>query len=215
MADISTQFTHRCPEVTLADHRKLLGPLSRTASIPEPIRVAIGDRLLGQHRVSCRALLKQKRFMLALRAAAGMFSYPDRLLAFCLGSIAETPVVGTPLIFVYKVLRRLVRAPRRLAMGPPLAPSGPAHVWIDGSALGITGPGYFSLVTELVRGLIARGCTVHVVATRSGRSALQDRLGAAASKIELHESNWRALRWADTTRSCGHGRAPCAGYAGG
>jgi len=196
-----TQFTNRCPDVTLADHRRLLGPLSRTASIPAPIRIAMGDRLLGQHRVSCRALLKQRRLRLAMGAAAGMFSYPDRLLAFCLGAIAETPVVGPALLGVYKALRRLVRTPRRppLAHTPP-APEGPTHVWVDGSALGISQTGHFSLVSELVRTLLAQACIVHVTSTASGRMALQHRLGAEASPVRFHKSGWRTLRWDQSDR---------------
>src|SRR6266851_4296637 len=73
-----TQFTNRFPDVTLADHRNLLAPLFRTTSNPRAIRIALGDRLLGQHRVSCRNLLRQKRVGLAVRAALGMFSYPGR-----------------------------------------------------------------------------------------------------------------------------------------
>jgi glycosyltransferase involved in cell wall biosynthesis len=193
-----TQFTSRCPDITLADHRALLGPLSRTMSIPAPIRVAIGDRLLGQHRVSCRALLQQRRFGLAMRAAAGMFSYPDRLLAFCLGAVAQTRVAGPALLHAYKRLRRRLRARRGAAppaAGPP--PLAPAHVWIDGSALGLPQAGQFTLVTELVRRLASEGTVVHVETTAAGRRALQQRIGPAHASLRIHGSSRvaRAIRW--------------------
>lgn len=99
------QFTQRCPDITLADHRRLLGPLYRTPSIPRPIRIQIGDRLLGQHRVSARALMQQRRYFEAARAVAGMFSYPDRVAAFCIGAVAEMPRIGPALRRVYRSVR--------------------------------------------------------------------------------------------------------------
>jgi glycosyltransferase involved in cell wall biosynthesis len=129
----ANQFTNRCPDITLADHRKLLGQLFRTASNPKPIRLAIGDRLLGQHRVSCIKLLKQKRLRLAARAAIGMFSYPDRLLAYCLGALAETKVVGPILLQAYKAVRQRWRSRTSRGSSPPPAQT---QVWLDGSALG-------------------------------------------------------------------------------
>jgi glycosyltransferase involved in cell wall biosynthesis len=190
-----TQFTTRCPEVTLADHRALLGSLYRTASIPEPTRILMGDRLLGQHRVSCRLLLRQKRVRLAARAAVGMLSYPDRLLAFVLGTIAELPIVGRRVAGVYRAIRRLLRTPkyvRRAVTPTPSATTTP--VWIDGSALGVSQTGYFNLVSELIRTLVHRACIVHVTATAAGRQALEDRLGADASRLRFHPAGWRALR---------------------
>lgn len=99
------QFTNRHPDVTLADQRRLLGPFYRSPSIPRPVRIALGDRLLGQHRVSCRKLLEQRRFGAAIRAAAGMLSYPDRLYAFLRGAVAETPVLGPALRRPYRAVR--------------------------------------------------------------------------------------------------------------
>ncbi len=196
------QFTNRCPEITLADHRKLLGPLFRTASNPRPIRIAMGDRLLGQHRVSCRSLLRQRRFGLAARAAFGMFSYPDRLSAFCLGKIAETPVIGRRVVGAYKAVRRLIRAPGRVLRAlEPTAPTEPAHVWIDGSMLGMIQTGYFNLVSELIRTLLSRdSCVVHVVSPKAGRAALHDRLGADVRRLRFHASGWRAWHWTDIYR---------------
>ena len=194
----ANQFTNRCPDITLADHRKLLGPLFRTASNPQPIRIAIGDRLLGQHRVSCRKLVKQKRFGLAARAAIGMFSYPDRLLAYCLGALAETQVVGPGLLRAYKGIRQLWRS---RAAGGSTAAVAPTHVWIDGSMLGMTQTGYFSLVSELIRTLLTRdSCVVHVVTSASGREALRDRFEGDIAQVQFHSLGWRALRWTDIYR---------------
>ena len=188
------QFTNRCPDITLADHRKLLGPLYRTASIPQPIRVSIGARVFGQHLVSCRDLVKQKRFAQGARAAIGMFSYPRPLLASCRKAIAEAPVVGRGLRTIYRSVRHVIR---HLKSNPARAPQiTQPHVWIDGSMLGVTQTGYFSLVSELIRTLVTRhSCTVHVETSASGREALKQRLHGDAAGIEFHESGWRANRW--------------------
>lgn len=193
----ANQFTNRCPEVTLADHRKLLAPFARTASNPHAIRVAVGDRLLGQHRESCRRLLKQKRFGLAARAACGMLRYPARLRAYCSGTIAQLPIVGRSFIRAYNAASRLRAWWRsRPAHGAP--PISPTHVWIDGSMLGMTQTGYFSLVSELIRTLAARdGCVVHVVASKAGRAALHRRLEGDAARVSFHPLGWRVLRWTD------------------
>jgi glycosyltransferase involved in cell wall biosynthesis len=195
----ANQFTNRCPEITLADHRKLLRPLMRTASIPQPVRIAMGDRLLGQHRESCRTLLNQRRFGLAARAAFGMFSYPDRLFAFCLGTMAEVPVFGRMVIRANNAARRLIRVLGRLRRAlKPAASTNATHVWIDGSMLGLTQTGYSNLVTELIRTLLARdACVVHVVSTKQGHAALRDRLGDDAEGLRFHESRWQALHWTD------------------
>ena len=197
----ANQFTNRCPDVTLDDHRRLLGPLYGTRSIPPPIRIALGDRLFGQHRVSCRKLLKQRRFTPAARAALGMLSYPDRFVAFCLGTIAETAVVGRPLVAVYKTLRRALRAPRRVGRMVQEAFSPPrSHVWIDGSSLGEPQAGHFSLLAELIRTLVRQQmCVVHVVTSPRGRRALMDRLQADAAGLRFH---------ARTERATPRGRAP-------
>ena len=184
----ANQFTNRCPDVTLQDHRNLLGQLYRIESIPRPIRIALGDRLLGQHRVSCRMLLQQGRLKLAAQAALGMFSYPDRLVAFCLGAIAETPIVGRPLVAAYKTFRRALRAPRRIGRAVQGAVSAPRpHVWIDGSSLGEPQTGHFSLLTELIRTLARQQtCAIHVVTSERGRRALVDRLQSDAAPLRFH-----------------------------
>jgi glycosyltransferase involved in cell wall biosynthesis len=192
------QFTNRCPDITLADHRKLLGQLFRTASNPRPIRVAIGDRLLGQHRVSCLKLLGQKRFRLAAHAAVGMLSYPDRLLAYWLGALAETKVVGPILLRTYKAIRQ--RSQSRTSSGSS-APPGPTHVWLDGSALGTAQTGYFSLVSELIRTLLTRhACVVHVITSRSGQEALHGRLQDHIAGVQFHSFGWRSFLWTDIYR---------------
>jgi glycosyltransferase involved in cell wall biosynthesis len=189
----ANQFTNRCPDVTLQDHRNLLGQLYRIESIPRPIRIALGDRLFGQHRVSCRMLLRQGRVQLAAGAALGMFSYPDRLVAFCLGTIAETPIVGRPLVAVYKTLRRALRAPRRIGRAVQEAVSAPRpHVWIDGSSLGEPRTGHFSLVTELIRTLARQQTSaIHVVTSARGRAALLDRLQSDADRLQFHARSER------------------------
>jgi hypothetical protein len=122
------QFTRRT-WITLADQRKLLEPLFRDASIPRPIRVSIGDNLLGQHRVATRRLLAEGNIVAAVRAAVGMFSYPDRLLAFVLGAIAETNTIGPILLRGYKSARSRWRRWRAVVNGwlPPAEdePGGP------------------------------------------------------------------------------------------
>ena len=179
------QFTNRCPDVTLDDHRRLLGPLFDTASTPAPIRIALGDRLLGQHRVSCRMLIHQKRFRLAARAALGMADYPDRLRAFVLGSLAQVPVIGRPVAGTYRTVRRALRAPRRLlrTISPP---STRPEIWIDGSALAVAQTGYFNLTAELIRSLAGRDCAVHVVTPPEGRRALVARLGGDGARVGIH-----------------------------
>lgn len=193
-----TQFTSRSPEITLADHRTLLGKLYGIASIPRPIRIEIGDRLLGQHRVSSRDLIRQGRFSLGVGAAAGMLSYPDRLLAFGLGALAESRV-GPTLLRPYKALRRRWRC---AASGPPppttssaLTADAPAHVWIDGSVLAMAQTGYFNLVAELIRSLVMRNReAVHVVTSTAGRRALEQRLGGDAAPVLFEDDRKRLGR---------------------
>jgi glycosyltransferase involved in cell wall biosynthesis len=194
----ANQFTNRCPDITLADHRKLLGPLIRTASNPRPIRIALGDRLLGQHRVSCRRLLKQKRYALAARAAIGMLNYPDRLLAYCLGALAETRIVGPRLLRAYKAIRQQWRSRASREKAAEASP----QVWIDGSMLGVSQTGYFSLVTELIRTLATRhSCVVHVVTTAAGRRALFSRLDGDAARVHIHSLGWWASWCTDIYRT--------------
>ena len=99
------QFTNRIPDIALEDQRRLLTPFYRDKSLPEDIRRPLGDNLLGQHRVACWKLLKQGRPIAAARAIAGMIDYPDRLLAYVLGAIAESRPFGPLLLKTYKALR--------------------------------------------------------------------------------------------------------------
>ena len=191
------QFTQRCPEVTLADHRALLGALYRTESIPQPIRIAVGDRLLGQHRVSCRWLLKQGRYALAARALYGMFSYPDRLFAYLVGKVLERRRLGPALRMALRAVKgavRLGRGRRRPTVEAGVASTRAAHIWIDGTALAAAETGYFNLVAEMIRALAAGSSNVvHVVATPAGRAALERRLGGPAARLQFHPSPRYAL----------------------
>jgi glycosyltransferase involved in cell wall biosynthesis len=74
-----TQYTQRNPHITLAEQCALLRPIYRSASFPPDVRVAVGDNLLGQHRLGWRALWRHQRYLQALGAAAGMGGYPDRV----------------------------------------------------------------------------------------------------------------------------------------
>jgi glycosyltransferase involved in cell wall biosynthesis len=183
-----TQFTNRCPDVTLADHDKLLGPLVRTASIPESIRTSIAARVCGQHVVSCGQLLKQKRFGLAARAVVGMCAYPDHALAYCRKAIAEEPLLGRRLRTAYRAVRPVLRGVRPATLrSQAAAPPGRAHVWIDGSVLDAARTGYFSLVSELIRTLvICDTAVVHVVTSPAGERTLGERLKADVRGVLFH-----------------------------
>ncbi len=216
-----TQFTQRHPDITLADHRALLGGLYRTASIPRPIRIALGDRLLGQHRVSARWLLKQKRFIAAARAALGMVSYPDRLFAYVVGYILERRRLGPALRRMVRALeevgRRLHRSATGLVAVARVAPP-PTHIWIDGTVLSAAQTGYFNLVAELIRTLAAnRLNTVHVTSTIAGRRELEQLLDRrVAESLQFHRASRHALDGSDW-RLASHGmwaRAVCAALRG-
>ncbi|HYM24588.1 MAG TPA: glycosyltransferase, partial [Vicinamibacterales bacterium] len=189
----SAQFTNRCPDVTLADHRALLGRLYQTASIPAPLRAAIGDRLLGQHRESCRMLLRQRRFAAAARALVGMASYPDRLSDYVQARLAQS-AFHVPMRLIRYTLHLPVRARRYLRR---LRRDGPTHVWIDGSSLGLSQTGHFSLVTGFVRTMLDRpDHVVHLRTTTAGRVAAQQSV-ADGGRIRFHRLGWRAFRWTD------------------
>ena len=222
-----TQFTQRHPDITLPEQCALLRPIFKSASFPESIRIAIGDNLLGQHRLGWRLLLKQRRLRLAARAALGMCGYPDRLrdsMRHRLSTTALGPSVETGIRRYYRcrnlierVIARIRRAPRRVVrvlrgQTPPVQAvpttleraQGDAatqmQVWIDGSVLGRAQTGYFNALVELIRGLAlleSPACIVHVVTQGSGRAALLERLGADGSRIRFHPLGWRAFHWSD------------------
>jgi glycosyltransferase involved in cell wall biosynthesis/GT2 family glycosyltransferase len=73
------QFTQCRWEITLPEQCALIRPMLRSASYPAAVRVALGDNLLGQHRLAARGLWKQRRYRLAACAALGMCRYPDRV----------------------------------------------------------------------------------------------------------------------------------------
>jgi glycosyltransferase involved in cell wall biosynthesis len=74
------QFTQRRMDVTLPEQCALLDPIVTSSSFPPAVRVALGDNMLGQHRLAARTLFRQRRYALAARAGLGMLRYPDRLL---------------------------------------------------------------------------------------------------------------------------------------
>jgi glycosyltransferase involved in cell wall biosynthesis/GT2 family glycosyltransferase len=217
----ATQFTQRHPEITLPEQCALLDPILRSASYPSNVRIAIGDNLLGQHRLAWRALLRQRRPALAARAAIGLCRYPSRLrdsmrhrlnaisierpLEKSIGAMARARAHA-----VNEGRRWIDRARRviRLLRGQGFAPHVPArdrsdtgppvNIWIDGSPLGREQTGYFSLLSELIRTL-ARStsprCVVHVTTPAAGRAALLARLGADGARIRFHRIGWRALHW--------------------
>jgi GT2 family glycosyltransferase len=76
------QFTQRRMDITLPEQCSLLNPIIRSSTYPVDVRTALGDNMLGQHRLAARTLFRQSRYLLAGRAAAGMLQYPDRLLDF-------------------------------------------------------------------------------------------------------------------------------------
>jgi len=218
-----TQFTQRHFDITLPEHCKLLEPIRLSASYPEAVRIALGDMLLGQHQLACRALMKQGRYRPALRAAAGLLRYPDRIAASVRHHLKRTLAgqcieqsVAAWWYFQDLVLRgehmlrrgsiRLRRAPRRIermirrqpAPKPTRAERASVHVWIDGTSLGREQTGYFNLLAELIRRLCDRDvdpAAVHVTTDRAGRAALEHRLGTDAADVLFHRAGWRTLHW--------------------
>lgn len=86
------QFTQRRPEVTLPEQCALIRPIIRSSSYPPAVRIALGDNLLGQHRLAFRLLTKQRRYGWAARAALGMCHYPDRLRDYWRHKLSVTAV---------------------------------------------------------------------------------------------------------------------------
>ena len=214
----ATQFTQRHPEITLPEQCALLGPILRSASYPPSVRIAIGDNLLGQHRLAWRLLLRQGRPKLAARAAIGMCRYPGRLrdsMRHRLNAIGterwlEKAIAAAA--YGRNEYRRWSNRARRVARGlsgrgfaPVHVPgrdssdaSPPADIWIDGSPLGREQTGYFSLLSELIRTLVratSPACVVHVTTNPAGRAALLARLGADGGRVRFHRIGWRALHW--------------------
>jgi glycosyltransferase involved in cell wall biosynthesis len=86
------QFTQRRWEITLPEQCALIRPILRSSSYPRAVRIALGDNLLGQHRLASRGLFKQRRYWLAARAALGMCQYPDRLRDYSRHRLGTTPI---------------------------------------------------------------------------------------------------------------------------
>lgn len=76
-----TQFTQRHADITLSEQSLLLEHMRKSASYPRDVRIAIGDNLLGQHRLAWRVLARQGRYRSAARAAIGIARYRDRVWA--------------------------------------------------------------------------------------------------------------------------------------
>jgi glycosyltransferase involved in cell wall biosynthesis len=218
----ATQFTQRHPEITLPEQCALLGPILRSASYPLSVRIAIGDNLLGQHRLAWRLLLRQRRPRLAARAAIGMCRYPSRvrdsmrhrLYSFGIERGLEKGIVSAARMRAWGVneCRRWINRARRVGRGlsgrgfaPVQVPAKdrsnaetPVDIWIDGSSLGREQTGYFNLLSELIRTLArptSPPCVVHVRTPPAGRAALLARLGADGARVRFHRIGWRALHW--------------------
>jgi glycosyltransferase involved in cell wall biosynthesis/GT2 family glycosyltransferase len=208
------QFTQRRWEITLPEQCSLLHPIIRSSSFPPDVRIALGDNLLGQHRLAVEGLRRQRRHRLALKAALGAVRYPDRLRDSFRHRLHQTRFgfaaeVGIAAALVMKDLfakgrrdmRRVLRAPRRLARwwrGQPRPAPARLHVWVDGTSLGRARTGYFNFLAELIRQLARRrddGIVVHVTTQASGRAALVQRLAQDLEGVRFHGCGWRAAHW--------------------
>jgi glycosyltransferase involved in cell wall biosynthesis len=173
-----SQFTQKNADITLAEHCALLDPITKTASYPRDIRVAVGDMVLGQHRLAFRHLHRQRRYGAALRAALGMLRYPTRMRDY-----VRHRVVPRPLESATSALRHLVHRVRRLLRRWRTGTT--TQIWFDGTALGAVHNGYFNLAAELIRRLVSRG-VLHVTTGEAGRAALEQRIGGVVSQIRFH-----------------------------
>ena len=215
-----SQFTRRRMEITLPEQCALIHPMMRSASYPREVRIALGDNLLGQHRLAWSSFIRQRRYRWAALAALGMCRYPDRLVDYArdflkgtvVGAGIEASITTLDAIAraravavdtgrrVFALVRRAGRLAARLARRQPGAPR-PAHqhdgpqVWIDGTCLGRDQAGYFNLLTEMTRVLTTRRAVLHMIANRDGRRALRSRLGEAAAGIQFHSAGWRTMHW--------------------
>ena len=175
-----SQFTQNNADITLAEHHALLHPITKSASYPRNIRVAVGDRVLGQHRLAFRHLRRQRRYGAALLAALGMLRYPTRMRDYVRHRLAPRPLesaVSSLRHRVHHVHHRL----RRALFGTM------THIWFDGTALGAAHNGYFNLAVELIRRLASRG-VLYVATDDKGRRALEQRIGDAVSQIRFHQA---------------------------
>jgi glycosyltransferase involved in cell wall biosynthesis/GT2 family glycosyltransferase len=221
------QFTQRRMDVTLPEQCALLDPIVNSSSFPPAVRLALGDNLLGQHRLAARTLFRQRRYLLAARAGLGMLRYPDRLLD-CIrhswagrirGRLLEASVAAWRSAddAIARTRARIANGGRQLraraahvsaridrAVSGKAAPPAAAgvesrrHVWIDGTCLHREQSGYFNLLVELIRNLAGRGdCVVHVTTNRKGRAALLSRVSIDPSRVQFHACGWRALHWSE------------------
>lgn len=173
-----SQFTQKNADITLAEHHALLHPFTKTASYPRAIRVAVGDMVLGQHRLAFGHLCREGRGRAALLAALGMFRYPTRMRDYVRDRVVPRAIesaVSSLRHLAHRVHRRL----RRMRTGTA------THIWFDGTALGAAQNGYFNLAAELIRRLASRG-VLHVISDGKGRAALEQRIGEVVSRIRFH-----------------------------
>jgi hypothetical protein len=85
------QFTQSHPDIALAEESHLLRPIMLDPSYPRAVRVAVGDYLFGRHRDCARALLRRRRPLAAIGAAAGIARYPDRVIDYCRDKVSRLP----------------------------------------------------------------------------------------------------------------------------
>lgn len=173
-----SQFTQTNADITLAEHEALLHPVTKTASYPRHVRVAVGDRVLGQHRLAFRHLGRQRRYGAALLAALGMLRYPTRLRDSLRHRLVPRPLASAASA-MQSLAHGVHRRVRRLRSGKA------AQIWFDGTALGAAHNGYFNLAAELIRSLVSRG-DLHVTTDEKGRAALEQGIGDAVSRIRFH-----------------------------
>ncbi len=179
----SSQFTQKNADITLAEHHALLHPFTKTASYPRAIRVAVGDMVLGQHRLAFGHLRRQGRYGAALLAALGMLRYPTRMRDYARNRVvpqALESAVSSLRYLAHRVHRRLRRA----------RTGATTHIWFDGTPLSGAHNGYLNLAVELIRRLASRG-VLHVITDEKGRAAVGQRIGDVVSQIRFHGAKER------------------------
>lgn len=188
-------FTRQRIDVTLPEQRSLIEPIIASSMYPADVRRALGDNLLGQHRLAWRGFLRQRRYRQAAKAIAGMLRYPDRLLdsirhqqrGTALGTALERAIevraivsdrwaralalaANTTRVVIFRAQlarARLARMSRAEPQHERPSPLPPtsAHIWIDGTSLSREQTGYFNLLVELIRRLAAHPDVIIHVST--------------------------------------------------
>jgi glycosyltransferase involved in cell wall biosynthesis/GT2 family glycosyltransferase len=220
----ATQFTRKRMDVTLPEQCALLNPIIKSSAYPVAVRTALGDNMLGQHRLAARTLWQQGHYRHAVRATAGMLQYPDRLFDWVRhrlrGSVAGRVLGASQVAFLQttdaaararahvlnggrSIALRLRHAKARLdrsektpARNKASARPARRHIWIDGTCLHREQSGYFNLLVELIRRLSELDATMlHVTTNRRGAAALAERIHVDPTAIAFHRCGWRALHW--------------------